>query len=131
MALYNLLIEQGATFERSLRLLENGVLLDLTGWSGSAQIRLSYEASTPLADFVVTVGSEGFQVSLSAAVTAALAANASREALPRRPNCAFSCLPFSVLPRSAYVWDFKAVDPQSRVFRYLEGGVLVMPQVTR
>lgn len=75
-AKYNLTIEQGATFVKSVTVKDftTGVARDLTGYTARGQIRSDYASTTPLATFVITtLNSSGtFVFQLSAAVTAAL-----------------------------------------------------------
>jgi len=59
---YNLTVEQGATFIKQLTLRDaaTGAPRDLTGWTGRAQMRLTYDDVTPLATFeVITDGVTG------------------------------------------------------------------------
>lgn len=59
---YNLTVEQGTTFIKQITLKDatTGVPRDLTGWTGRAMIRLSYDDVTPYAVFtVITDGTSG------------------------------------------------------------------------
>ena len=52
---YNLIVEQGATFKRTLVVSESGSPKDLTGYLGRAQIRKSYNALTPIITIAVNI----------------------------------------------------------------------------
>ena len=104
----NLVIDQGSTFYTTLSLVDdNGDPVDLTNYTGAAQIRKHYSSSTATS-FEVTVDEEGGTVSL------ALSANTS-----------------SNLVAGRYVYDVELTDPSDVVSRIFEGIVTVTPQVTR
>lgn len=75
-AKYNITIEQGATFVKSVTVKDatTGVVRDLTGYVARGQIRARYEDQTPIATFNFTnLGTSGtFVFQLSAATTTAL-----------------------------------------------------------
>lgn len=126
-SLYNLLIEQGATFERNIRFTSVGLPIDLTGWSGRAQARRYYGDPVVLVEFSVITLGDLFLLSLTHAQTNLLPANCRREAIEE----SFALGMSAALLRSAYVWDFDVTDAVGRVFRKLEGHVLVTPGVTQ
>ncbi len=106
----NLLVEQGATFSRTVRLKQaDGTPVDLTGWSGRGQIRRTVRDETVLASFTVVIvdPSEGaFSIGLAAATTAG----------------------FDTRPA---VYDIELVDGAGGVMRVLQGAITVSPEVTR
>lgn len=72
---YDLIIDQGADFSLGLALTDGGVAVDLTGYSGRAQMRSKKSSAAIAATFVVTVTSEvggTITMTLTNAVTAAL-----------------------------------------------------------
>ena len=104
----NLVIDQGATFETVLTLTQdNGDLIDLTGYSGTAQFRKHYTSSNSTSISVSLGGSNG-------TVTLGMTANATANVVAGR-----------------YVYDVELVDGGGVVTRLLEGIVTVTPQVTK
>lgn len=104
----NLVIDQGSTFQTTINVTDdNDDIVDLTGYSGLAQIRKHYTSSN----------SYSFTVSISpalGAVTLAMTANATANIVSGR-----------------YVFDCELTDPNGAVTRLVEGIVTVTPQVTR
>lgn len=105
----NLIIDQGANFVTSLTVTDNdGLPLDLTNYTGAAQMRKHYTSTTSTA-FVVTLGGVNGTVSLS------LTANASAN-----------------LAAGRYVYDVELTNTSSGIVsRIIEGIVTVTPNVTR
>lgn len=103
----NLIIDQGTTFSTTITVTDDdGNALDLSGYTGAAQIRKHYTSSN----------SVSFNVSISAAtgeVTLSLTANATSNIVAGR-----------------YVYDCELTN-SGTVSRVLEGIVTVTPQVTR
>jgi hypothetical protein len=130
-ATYNLLIEQGATFERSLQFKSGEDLIDLTGWDARAQIRKSYSSTNVISTFTTTVSTNTVLISLSASATTAISPNFDPVRTPYIVNCYFPYAQLSGLPVGAYVWDLELFDTSGAVIRQLQGGVLVTPEVTR
>jgi hypothetical protein len=104
----NLIIDQGSTYSTSIDIMDdNEVPINLTGYTGTAQIRKHYSSSnsTPFAvaidanDGVLTLG-------LTATQTGALKAG-------------------------RYVYDVELTNTSNVVSRIVEGIVTVTPQVTR
>jgi hypothetical protein len=64
---YNLTVEQGSTFIKQITLSDatTGVKRDLTGWTGRAMIRLTYEDPAPYAVFGVITDGVGGNLSLN------------------------------------------------------------------
>lgn len=111
--IYDMTIEQGATFALNLTLQDaNGDPFDLTGYTGRGQLRTRYSDVSPLVNFTVTVPqhntlpSEGkLSIGLTAAQTAAL-------------------------PPRALVYDIELVK-NAEVIRILQGRADISPEVTR
>lgn len=108
----NLTINQGGTFGPITLTLtdDDGVAIDLTGYSGTAQYRRTADSSEILATFTVTVtapASGQMQITLSDTTTAALTAPAQG------------------------VWDLFITDASLNDYRILAGTVTVLPRVTR
>jgi len=104
----NLQIDQGADFSTEIDVLDdNGDVVNLTGFSGAAQMRKHYTSSTAT-NFNVTINASGGTVTLS--MNAATSANVT----PGR-----------------YVYDCELTSSSNVVSRLVEGIVTVTPQVTR
>jgi len=130
---YNLLIEQGSTFTRTLQFKAGSTILQLDSWNARAQIRAEYQSSTILATFNTTISTvaDTATISLSASTTAALTPNFYRNKSNYRIGAFFSTAMMSSLPKGFYVWDLELFDGDGFVYRQLEGAVLVSPEVTR
>jgi hypothetical protein len=113
--LYNMVCEQGATFQRSFRWVdadEQPILL--TGWSARMQVRTSYKAAEPLVSLdsdalggiVLTPAEGGIYLELDAAATAEL-------------------------PAKQGVYDLEMVSPTGEVTRLLQGTFTITPEATR
>ncbi len=104
----NLVVDQGATFETVLTLTQdNGDLIDLTGYTGTAQLRKHYTSSNSTS-FTVTLGGA------NGTVTLGMSANTTANVVAGR-----------------YVYDVELVDSGNIATRLIEGIVTVTPQVTR
>ena len=107
---YNLIIDQGADFALDLVIKQGGTALNLSNYSGRAQLRTSVDASSVSATFSVTV------------------TNAANGALKMQLPAATS----SGISAGQYVYDleiFTAND--SIVKRIIQGDVTLTPEVTR
>lgn len=76
-AKYNLTIEQGSTFVKSVAIKDalTGIARNLTGYTARGMVRDEYSSTTPLATFQITMttpASGEFMFQLSSTVTAAL-----------------------------------------------------------
>ena len=101
-------IDQGATYSTSIDVTDDaGDAVDLTGYTGAAQMRKHY-TSTNAHSFTVGIGNASGVVTLS--MNAAVTGNIS----PGR-----------------YVYDCELTDAQGTVSRLIEGIVTITPQVTR
>jgi hypothetical protein len=104
----NLLIDQGADFSTEIEVLDDdGNVVDLTGFSGAAQMRKHYTSSTAI-NFNVSINASGGTVILSM-------------------NAATS----NVVTPGRYVYDCELTSSSNVVSRLVEGIVTVTPQVTR
>ena len=104
----NLIVDQGATFSTSITLTDDeDNPVDLTNYTGAAQIRKHYTSSgyTP---FTVTLGGT------TGSITLALTANATGNLVAGR-----------------YVYDCEITANTGAVTRAAEGIITVSPQVTR
>jgi hypothetical protein len=103
----NLVIDQGATFSSTVTVADaNGDVMDLTEYTGAAQMRRHY-SSTNSTSFVVTVANSG-------TVTLSLSANATAN-----------------ISYGRYVYDCELTDTNGAVTRLIEGIATITPQVTR
>ena len=104
----NLQIDQGADFSTEIDVLDdNGDIVNLTGYSGAAQMRKHYTSSAST-NFIVAVNASGGTVTLS------MNAATSATVTPGR-----------------YVYDCELTSAGNTVSRLVEGIVTVTPQVTR
>ena len=104
----NLLIDQGSTFSTTVTITDtNGNLLDLTGYTGAAQMRKSY-TSTTAHNFSVAVGNN------SGTITLSMSANTTANIAGGR-----------------YLYDVELIDTSNTVSRVFEGIVTVNPNITR
>jgi len=105
----NIFIDQGAEFFRTMTITDtNKVAINLTNCTLSGQLRRSYTATTsvPLVMAIVDRLTGKASMSLSAAATAALA-------------------------DGRYVYDVELTSVEGKVYRILEGNVVVSPNSTR
>jgi ribosomal protein S11 len=104
----NIVIDQGTSFATTIDVTdEEGNIVDLTGFTGAAQMRKHYTSSTFYA----------FTVSITAAtgeVTLAMSANVTNNVAPGR-----------------YMFDCELNDGTGTISRLVEGIVTVTPGVTR
>jgi hypothetical protein len=104
----NIVIDQGSSFFTSINITDtDDSAIDLTGYTGVAQMRKHYTSSNAVSFTVSTVPSEGaLTLSLTAAATANIVAG-------------------------RYVYDVELTDQNGVVSRIVEGIVTVTPNVTR
>ena len=104
----NLVIDQGSTFSVTISVLDaDGNTVDLTNYTGAAQMRKHYTSNTATA-FTVTLGGANGTVSL--AMNAATTSNVTS---------------------GRYVYDVEITDTNTlSITRIIEGIVTVTPQVT-
>jgi hypothetical protein len=104
----NIIVDQGSTYYTNIDVqTEDGQAVDLTGYSGRAQIRKHY-TSTTATNFDIDIDNGDGTISL------ALSANATASLVAGR-----------------YVYDVELTSSDGIVERVLEGIVTVTPNVTR
>ena len=107
---YNLVIDQGSDFALDLVIKQSGSALNLTNYSGRAQLRTSVTASSASASFTVTktnAAGGALKLELSASTSSSLAAG-------------------------QYVYDLEIfTSGDAIVKRILQGEVTITPEVTR
>ena len=104
----NITIDQGTTFSTTIDVTdEDGNIVNLTGFTGAAQMRKHYTSPTYYA-FTVSVSA------ITGEVTLSMTANATNNVAPGR-----------------YVYDCELTDSNGTVSRLVEGIVTVTPGVTR
>lgn len=106
----NIVVDQGANYYTPIFITDvDGLAVDLTGFTGAAQIRKEYSSSNVAATFTVTITPEDGKIELT--LTAAQTAN---------------------IVAGDYVYDCELTRTASNtVSRIVEGKVLVTPEVTR
>lgn len=113
-AVYNITVEQGATFTLNLVYKDNNATpINLTGYTARMQIRRNYNAVTPLATFTtengrITLGTTNGAVAVTgeAALTASLTGRVA-------------------------VYDLELIAPSGVVTRLIRGSVTIIPEVTK
>lgn len=104
----NLIIDQGADYETSINVTDDDDnTIDLTGYTGQAQMRKHYTSVTYYSFDVNIQGPSGI-------VTLGMTANVS-----------------NTIPAGRYVYDCELTDTQGKRSRLVEGIVTISPQVTR
>lgn len=104
----NLIIDQGATYNTTVTLTDNdGNAINLTGYSGAAQMRKSYTSSTAYS-FDVLIGDS------SGTITLSMSANTTAS-----------------IPGGRYLYDVELTDTSENISRVFEGIVTVNPNITR
>tara|TARA_B100001059_G_C17249978_1_gene293804 strand:- start:103 stop:441 length:339 start_codon:yes stop_codon:yes gene_type:complete len=107
---YNLVIDQGSSFALDLAIKQSGSALNLTNYTGRAQLRTSHTASSVAATFTVTKTSASngtLKMELSPTASANLAAG-------------------------QYVYDLEIFTASDAIVkRLLQGDVTITPEVTR
>lgn len=104
----NLIIDQGTTFSSTVTLTDtNGDPIDLSDYTGAAQMRKSYTSSSRTV-FTVSLGGANGTITLS------LSANATAN-----------------IDGGRYLYDVELTDSSSKVSRVFEGIVTVNPNITR
>lgn len=104
----NITIDQGTSFATTIDVTdEDGNVVDLTGFTGAAQMRRHYTSGSA-SNFNVSISADLGQVTLS------MTANTTGNLAPGR-----------------YVYDCELTDTSGTVSRLVEGIVTVTPGVTR
>lgn len=104
----NIIIDQGTTFSTVINLTDdNGDPIDLTGYTGDAEMRKHFTSSNSQS-FSVTLGGNSGTISLG--LTASQTAN---------------------LTAGRYVYDVEITSSSNVISRIVEGIVTITPEVTR
>jgi len=106
---YNFTIEQGATFDRTVTVQENGAAMDLTNHTPRMQVRATHDSST----IVLTV-----TCSISNGVGGVIRLQASATTT-------------AAIEEGIYVYDLEIESLSGVVTRLMQGNVTVTPEVTR
>jgi hypothetical protein len=113
-SIYNINIEQGATFTRTITWKDSAnVAINLTGYTARMQIRERVESSTAL---VSLTNSSGITLGGAAGTVVITITATQTDALPNMKKG---------------VYDLELVSAGGIVTRLLQGEVVVSPQVTR
>jgi len=105
----NLFIDQGTDFSVTVDVTDtDGSVLDLDGYSASAQIRKTYTSSSVSATFGTSISASNGQVTLTLSDTVTAGLSAGR-----------------------YVYDLNIESSGGQVTRVVEGQAIVTPGVTR
>ena len=106
---YNFILEQGATFTRTLTVKENNSAMNLTGYSGASKMRSTHDSSTVVGTFTCTVSNAtGGVITMSMTSTTT-----------------------GGIEEGIYVYDLEMTSGGGTVTRLMEGTVTVNPEVTR
>lgn len=120
-AVYDISIEQGATFNLTATLKNSSnVVLDLTGWSFTGQIRSNYSSETVLATFDCTLNSPATDGVVNITIS-----DVDTAAIPVLDATSYN------RKITRYVYDIEATKPDGTVVRLFQGEVDVSPEVTR
>jgi hypothetical protein len=120
---YNLLIEQGATFEIELQYKDsNGVAVDLTGYSGRLQIRPSIGSPTAYLCLSSSLNADGTGLNFSGS-------NGSTSPTSGSIGVYISAATSSMLTFNTGVYDLE-IDSGNFVTRLLQGNVQLSKEVT-
>jgi hypothetical protein len=120
---YNLLIEQGATFEIELQYKDsNGVAVDLTGYSGRLQIRPSIGSPTAYLCLSSSLNADGTGLNFSGS-------NGSTPPTSGSIGVYISAATSSMLTFNTGVYDLE-IDSGTFVTRLLQGNVQLSKEVT-
>ena len=107
---YNLVIDQGSDFALDLVIKQSGSALDLTNYTGRAQLRTSVAASSTSATFTVSI------------------TNAANGALKMQLPAATS----SGISAGQYVYDLEIFTANNSIVkRIMQGEATITPEVTR
>ena len=120
---YNLLIEQGATFEVELQYKDsNGVAVDLSGYSGRLQIRPSIGSPTAYLCLSSSLNADGTGLNFSGS-------NGSTPPTSGSIGVYISAITSSMLTFNTGVYDLE-IQSGSFVTRLLQGNVQLSKEVT-
>lgn len=103
---YDLIVDQGTDYERSIPILGLDDGADLVGWTTSGQIRNSYASVSVLHTLDLTLVGTSVVLRIPAAVSSAWGWRLAR-------------------------YDLEVEAPDGKVTRLVEGSVVVRPEITR
>ena len=106
---YNFILEQGATFTRTLTVKENNSAMNLTGYSVASKMRSTHDSSTVAGTFTCTI-SDAANGKITMAMTNSTTA---------------------AIEEGIYVYDLEITSGAGTVTRLMQGTVTVNPEVTR
>ena len=106
---YNFIIDQGATFTRTLTVKENGSAMNLTGYSVASLMRSTHDSSTVVGTFTCTISNASGGI-----ITMSMTASAT-----------------GAIEEAIYVYDLEITSGAGIVTRLLQGQITVNPEVTR
>jgi len=106
---YNFILEQGATFTRTLTVKENDSAMNLTGYSVASKMRSTHDSSTVVGTFTCTIS------------------NASGGVITMQMTNSTT----AAIEEGVYVYDIEITSGAGTVTRLMEGNVTVNPEVTR
>ena len=106
---YNFILEQGATFTRTLTVQENNSAMNLTGYSVASKMRSTHDSSTVVGTFTCTIS------------------NASGGVITMQMTNSTT----AAIEEGVYVYDIEITSGAGTVTRLMEGNVTVNPEVTR
>lgn len=111
---YDILIEQGATFQLNLVYKDsNGAPIDISGYTARMQVRRTYDAPTPL----LSLTTENGCITLGG-VAGTVAVEAPADMTDN-------------LPAKTGVYDLELVSPSGVVTRLIRGETTISPEVTK
>jgi hypothetical protein len=105
---YNIVANQGATFNLNFTIATDGVALDLTGYTFAMQVRRSSNSSSTL----LNINSATMNASGNVAITV-------------------SATTMNTVPPGRWVYDIELTSSGGQVTRILEGRFIVKAQVTQ
>tara|TARA_R110002020_G_scaffold344697_2_gene558846 strand:+ start:2705 stop:3040 length:336 start_codon:yes stop_codon:yes gene_type:complete len=106
---YNFILEQGATFTRTLTVQENSSAMNLTGYSVASKMRSTHDSGTVVGTFTCTIS------------------NATGGVITMNMTSSTT----SGIEEGMYVYDIEITSSAGTVTRLMEGTVTVNPEVTR
>lgn len=105
----NLYIDQGAEFYRTMTVTDtNKAVINLTNCTVIGQLRKGYTSTTSI-PFVMTI----------------------LDRITGKVSMALSAIATAAIAEGRYVYDVEVTSVEQKVYRILEGNVLVSPNVTR
>lgn len=108
---YNIVADQGATFNLNFTVKTDGVAWDLTGYSARMQVSKSTSSATNLLD----LSTYGLDIELNNVGEVTVTA---------------SSVAMAAIPAGRWVYNFELTSPGSEVTRLLEGRFIVSAEVS-